>query len=198
MTPPLSPHAIEEYRALRDTIRERGTMRMAVIVITFLGWGMLTIAVPALLVVPVMGLIPLAVLAAGFEVVFAAHVGVERVGRFLQVHYEDGRSLPGWEHAAMQVSPRAGGAGIDPLMSVLFATAAVLNLAPIALLSSSGGPALGGVVPLELAVYGGLHVVFIGRVVHARRYARRQRREDLALFAAARSEAAGGTTGSSN
>jgi hypothetical protein len=93
----------------------------------------------------------------------------------------------------MQVSPRAGGAGIDPLMSVLFATAAVLNLTPIVLLSSSGGPALGGVVPLELAVYGGLHVVFIGRLLHARRYAGRQRQEDLTLFAAARSDPTGGS-----
>lgn len=179
----LSPIALEEYRALRATIRQRGTLRLIVIAITFFGWAALAVSVTALLVVPILGLIPLTVLAAGFEVVFAAHVGVERVGRYLQVHYERPGALPGWEHAAMWLGAQARRrSGIDPLASGLFTVAALLNLVPIALLSLAEGPTVGGVVPLELAVYGALHVVFIGRIVHARRYADSQRQRDLALF----------------
>ena len=39
--------------------------------------------------VPLATLVPLLVLAAAFECVFALHVGIERVGRYLQVFYED-------------------------------------------------------------------------------------------------------------
>ena len=179
----LSPIALEEYRALRATIRERGTLRLLVIAVTFFGWAALAVSVTALLVVPILGLIPLTVLAAGFEVVFATHVGVERVGRYLQVHYERPGALPVWEHAAMSLgSLGQRRSGIDPLASGLFTMAALLNLVPIALLSLTDGPTIGGVVPLELAVYGALHLVFIGRIAYARRYADSQRQRDLALF----------------
>jgi hypothetical protein len=183
----ISPLGPEEFRALRATIRERGTTRLVVGAITFVSWGALAIGVPAVVAVPVLGLIPLLVLAAGFEVVFAAHVGVERVGRFIQARYEDeSRPVPGWERAAMQAGRSLPGAGIDPLFSGLFTAAAMLNLAPIALLSVEGGPTIGGGVPLELAVYGMLHAVFIGRIIYARRYAAGQRERDLAFFSGSR------------
>lgn len=59
-------------------------MRVIVMTITIVSWSGLALAVASLAVVPALGLLPLVVLAAGFEVVFAAHVGVERVGRFLR------------------------------------------------------------------------------------------------------------------
>jgi hypothetical protein len=181
--PPLDPLALAEYRALRATIRQRGTMRLIVIVVTFLAWAGLSIAVMSLLVVPILGLVPLAVLAAGFEVVFAAHVGVERVGRFIQVHYEPDAGLPGWEHAAMSIGqlPQTK-SGIDPLFAGLFTAATLLNLVPIALLSVENGPMIASIVPLELGVYGLLHLAFVARLAYARNYAARQRERDLALF----------------
>ena len=134
-----------------------------------------------------LGLVPLLVLAAGFEIVFATHVGVERIGRFVQARYEVAEgSLPGWEHAAMQVGPAAGHAGIDPLFSGLFTTATMITLIPIALLSLQDGPMIAGVFPLELTIYGLLHAVFIVRIITARRFAAGQRARDLALFSAGR------------
>jgi len=175
---------IHEYAELRRTIRERGSVRLIVTLITFVAWAMLVVAVMAVMVVPVFSLVPLLVLAAGFEIVFAAHVGVERVGRYLQVRYETKvEGAPMWEHTAMRLGRQAGASGgIDPLFSSLFVGAAVLNLAPVGLLTATQEAPAIGPIPLEFAVYGVLHVVFILRVAGARRFAAAQRDRDLALF----------------
>src|SRR5207247_2274041 len=86
----------EQYRALRATVRERGTMRVWIFVAGVIGWAALTVATAALIAPPVATLIPLLVLAATFEAVYALHVGVERVGRYLEVFFDDA-----WESAAM-------------------------------------------------------------------------------------------------
>lgn len=175
---------VQEYTELRRTIRQRGTVRVIVTLITFVAWAMLVLAVMALLVVPAFSLVPLLVLAAGFEIVFATHVGVERIGRYLQVRYEataDGP--PMWEHVAMRIGLHPGGSGgIDPLYSGLFVGAAVLNLAPVGLLTAGSESPMIGPVPVELLVYGLFHAVFVGRVASARRFAARQRDRDLAMF----------------
>lgn len=184
---PIDPSALslEEYRALRATIRERGTMRLVVGAITFVAWAALALGWSS---IPAFGLFPLLVLVAGFEVVFATHVGVERIGRYLQVHYEAADGLPAWEHRAMEIGGRAGaGSGIDPLFSSVFIIATLLNLIPVGLMSADEGPLLAGRVPLELAIFGMLHLVFIARVFQARRFAAGQRARDLELFKGSRS-----------
>jgi len=182
MTPDSSGLSLEEYRALRATIRERGTLRLIVTTITFVSWAAMAITFDALAVVPALGLIPLLVLVAGFEVIFAAHLAVERVGRYLQARYESADGLPAWEHVVMRLG-QSGGAqgGIDPLFAGVFTAATLLNLVPIALLATDVGPELGG-FPLELAVYGLIHLTFVGRLVAARRFASTQRQRDLELF----------------
>ena len=182
---PTDPAALstEEYRALRATIRERGTMRLVVAAITFMAWAALALAVAAWSSVSALGLLPLLVLVAGFEVVFAAHVGVERIGRYLQVNYEAPDGPPRWERLAMDMGGRAGaGSGIDPLFAGIFIVATLVNLIPVGLLTAAEGPTLPGNVPLEIGVYGLLHLLFIGRVLQARRFAAGQRQRDLALF----------------
>ena len=90
----------EEYRALRSTIRERGSLRVIVIVITFSAWAGALLAASALFTIPLFSLVPLTVLAAGFETVFALHVAVERIGRYIHAHYEPlSATTAGWEHA---------------------------------------------------------------------------------------------------
>ncbi|HUL72587.1 MAG TPA: hypothetical protein VLT86_05760 [Vicinamibacterales bacterium] len=186
MATDLTPLALEEYRALRATIRERGTMRLLVAMITFVAWAAGALAVVSWASVSALALLPLLVLVAGFEVVFAAHVGVERIGRYLQTYYETpGPNPPQWERLAMEIGPQAGaGSGIDPLFTAVFVLAGLLNLVPTSLLSLSDGPTLPGGVPLELAVYGMLHALFIGRLFRARRFAARQRARELQLFKA--------------
>jgi len=68
--------AVEEYRALRATIRERGTARWIVIALTFVAWGALSSVDRVFAAAPSLTLVPLVVLASGFETVFALHVGV--------------------------------------------------------------------------------------------------------------------------
>ena len=58
------------------------------------------------------------------------HVGVERIGRYLQVFYEGTADGPMWETTAMSVGPALPGGGVDPLFTVVFAFATLLNLIP--------------------------------------------------------------------
>jgi cbb3-type cytochrome oxidase subunit 3 len=83
------PFAESEYETLRATIRERGTMRICLVLGGMVAWAAL---VPALLLAQLTGvviLVPLLVLATTFELNFFVHTGVERIGRYLQVFFED-------------------------------------------------------------------------------------------------------------
>ena len=79
----------DEYIALRATIRERGTARVCLFVGRHrrLG-GARRSPRPRWRPRPIATLLPLLVLASMFEAVFALHVGVERIGRYLQVFHE--------------------------------------------------------------------------------------------------------------
>jgi hypothetical protein len=169
----MTPRELEEYRALRATIRERGTARVWIALAGLLGWAALTIATTSLVPLPVATLIPLLVLAATFEIVYALHVGVERIGRYLQVFYEDPGVDPGWESRAMAFGQHFPAGGVDPLFALIFGLAAGANLV-------SG--LLAQPVPVEWAVVGLLHLLFLARLVAARRFAARQRPTDLERF----------------
>ena len=170
---------IEEYRALRATIRERGSVRFLVTVITFSAWGAAIIAVCSMFLMPMFGVVPLLVLGAGFEVVFAIHVGVERIGRYLQVHHEPAAlGLARWEQTAM--AARLSSGGVNPLLPVPFMTAALANFALSALLPLDvelGNSALWIGLPSAL-----LHLAFVARVATAARFAAGQRKADLREF----------------
>jgi hypothetical protein len=58
---------VEEYRALRATVRERGTTRLIVSAITFVSWATLAVVVYAVSAIPLIAVFPLFVLVAGFE-----------------------------------------------------------------------------------------------------------------------------------
>src|SRR5262245_28415723 len=96
----MTPRELEEYRALRATIRERGTARVYLVVGGLGAWAALVIATASLASLPVATLLPLLFLAGVFEAIFALHTGVERIGRYLQVFYEEPPER-GWEHVAM-------------------------------------------------------------------------------------------------
>lgn len=166
---------VEEYAALRATIRERGTLRLAVLLVTFIAWAALVIA-GGFVLEPLGSVVTLLVLAAGFEVVFAAHVGVERVGRYLQQRYESDQG-PAWEQLAMAIGrSRQKGPKPDPLGFWLFLLASLVNLA------SAGRPLRLAVPSLAVAIAVGAHALFLWRLVRARRYAAGQRERDLAFL----------------
>jgi hypothetical protein len=171
-----------EYGELRRTIAIRGTVRVAFIPLTFVWWAGLSVVLVLFSELPVAALYTLAVLAAGFESVHALHVGVERIGRYLQVAYEEARPdssvtglQPGWETTAMKVGPALPGGGVDPLFTILFCAAAIVNLIPAVLPVPTG---------IEISLIGALHIGFIIRVLRARTAAARQRAVELEQYRA--------------
>ena len=185
----MTPRELEQYRALRGTIRERGTARIWVFLAGLVAWGALTIATAALASLPVATFLPLLVLAAAFEAVFSLHVGVERIGRYVQVFVEDAEEAggtPGWERMLMEAGPPARGTSVDPLFTAHFLTATLLNFVPVLLAEP---------LPLEVSVVGSLHVLVAARMLFARRAASRQRAADLARFLELRAGTAGRAEG---
>jgi hypothetical protein len=164
----MTPRELEEYRALRATIRERGTARVWIVVGGLVGWAGLVVATASLATLPVATLLPLLVLAGTFEAVFALHVGVERVGRYLQVFFEDQ-----WEAAAMAFGRTAVGGPADPMFAFVFIVAALVNFVPVLVAEPAA---------VEVEVIGAAHLVVVARILVARRYAGRQRALDLERF----------------
>jgi hypothetical protein len=159
-----------EYVAMRATIQQRGTVRMALVPATFIGWAGAAIATAAVVTTAISTLIPLMILAAGFEAIFALHVNVERIGRYLQVfHEQDG----GWEQVAMRFGARFPRTAPDPLFAQLFVLGTSINFLPAALWAEE---------PLEIAIIAVLHLVLIYRVRTAKSVAARERAADLQRF----------------
>ena len=113
----MSTHQHEEYQALRTTIGQRGTAKTWIFVAGFVAWAGLTMATAALATLPIATFLPLLILAVTFEAVFSLHVGIERIGRYLQVFHED---TTGWEHTAMAFGRPLKGTGTDPLFVAHF------------------------------------------------------------------------------
>ena len=173
----------DEYTALRATIRERGTARVCVFAGGIAAWAAATIATAALASSPVATLLPLLLLAAIFEAIFALHIGVERIGRYLQVFHEGAGGAAGsvgsdvgssgWEHAAMAFGRPRGAASVYALFTVMFFLAALFNVMPALILAPER---------VELEFVGGAHALFVLRLLVARQAARRQRAIDLGRF----------------
>jgi hypothetical protein len=170
----------DEFRALRATIQQRGTVRMIVVPLVFVGWAGTAVATAAVITVAVSTLVPLLILVAGFESVFALHVNIERIGRYLQVFHE--REAIGWEGVASRFSQRFAAAGPDPLFGRLFVLATSVNFLPAALGWEN--------IP-ELVVLAALHLLFINRIRLARAFAAAQRQQDMDRFETLRMELQG-------
>lgn len=165
-----------EFANLRQTIAMRGTVRILLLPVTLVGWSLLAGALILFNDLPLGALLSLAVLIGGFEAIHALHVGVERIGRYIQVFYEGTPDGPQWETTAMSVGPALPGGGVDPLFAVVFGAATVANMIP-ALLPQP-------MVPFELAFIGLFHLAFILRLTRTRGAAARQRAVELETFKA--------------
>ena len=177
--PPVESLHLEEYRSLRAAIRERGALRSVLFVVTIVGWAVSAALVAALLALPLASLLPLVVLAAGFETGHALHVGAERIGRYLYVRYESGMTPPLWESsiAAFGSGHRAmpfGGGPSGAHFAAIYVAAVVLNALVTALGATAG----------ELGAIATIHVLVIARIVAARRATLNQRQRDQERFEA--------------
>lgn len=177
MTEPSS----HEYRALRDTIRSRGTARLSLLIGGFASWAVVLTMILVWLPNPVAATIPLLILVASFEANRVLHLGVERIGRYLQVFFEEGvaevsgRSItpPAWERAAMILGPTMPGAGGHPLFLPVFLSATIVNFLAVL---------LPGPLPIELGAFSVPHLAFIAWILYADRGMRRQRGSELQRF----------------
>ena len=186
----MTARELEEYRALRDTIRERGTARVWIFVIGFGIWGGLVMATVSIAALPEATLLPLLALAAVFEAVFALHPGVERVGRYIQVFYEgESNDSLNWEQTAMAFGRAFPSANIDPLFARFFWIATVFNFIPAL---------VAGAVRIEWTWIGLAHILFLIRVVIAERHAAHQRATDLDHFLKLKRERAAQAVSSAN
>lgn len=170
----MTPPAFDEYKALRATIRERGTARTWIVLVGTIGWAVVALATTTVAAAPLLTLIPLLVLATTFEITFALHTGVERVGRYIQVFFEEPGGTAGWEHRIMEFG-RSGTRRLstDPLFARSFLLGVVLNLVT----ALASGP-----LASEWVVLGIAHALLAARVLIARREAAGQRAADLARF----------------
>lgn len=175
---------IHEYRALRRTIAQRGTARVWVMLAGLFAWAALSLTTLVIGTLPIVTVLPLLLLAASFEAVFSLYVGVERIGRYLQVFHEREDAATRWEHVAMAYGRTSPRAGTDPLFSVCFLLAGAWNL----IASALSEPIL-----VEWAVIGLAHAVFLTRIVRARRFAAAQRALDLDRFQTLRAGMKGST-----
>jgi hypothetical protein len=170
-------HGSTEYLVLRQTIAQRGALRPVLAVCGTLIWGALLIAVLVLLPYPVAASIPLVALLVTFEAIRPLHFGAERIGRYLQVFYEEagepGRPLkdtPSWERVAMGFGTVPGVGGHPLFVPVFFIAAAVNYLAVL----------LPGPVAIEMGVMAVPHLAFMAWLVAADRAMRTQRAIELA------------------
>jgi hypothetical protein len=140
-------------------------------------WAALAVAVGALGLVPLAWLIPLLALVAGFETVYGLYVGIERVGRYLQVFYETVPDTQGhgpeWERRAMAYGLQFPQKGPDPLSAEVFLIAGFFNLLGLFMSRLSRVQAVVLAVP---------HVIYYLRVLAVRRRAAKLRAQDLERF----------------
>jgi len=163
-----------EYEVLRATIRERGTARLVAVVVGVAAWASLAVALRLIDQSGAVTLVPLLVLAATFEANFFIHIGVERIGRYLQVFYEERAGSIGWETTAMNFGAKFPARGLDPLFSVVFFSAGVLNFFNALATSELRS----GWTLISLAA----HLAFNYRIVRARFISATQRAIDLDAF----------------
>lgn len=165
-----------EYLVLRKTIAQRGALRPVLVLCGTGIWAALLTVVLILLPYPVAAAIPLLVLLITFEVIRPLHFGAERIGRYLQVFYEEqgdaGRPLndtPSWERVAMRFDA-VPGVGGHPLFVPAFLLATTINYLAVLLPQP---------VTIELSVMAVPHLAFIAWLVAADRAMRKQRTIEL-------------------
>jgi hypothetical protein len=163
-----------EYEVLRATIRERGTARLVAVLLGLASWAALAMALRLIDQSGAVTLVPLVVLVAAFEINFFVHTGVERIGRYLQVFYEERAGSIGWETTAMNFGAKFPGRGLDPLFSIVFFSAGVLNF--FNALATTELRSAWTVVSLAA------HLAFNYRIVRARRISATQRAIELDAF----------------
>lgn len=189
--------AQREFAALRATIQSRGNLKLCLLLTGIVAWAALLALTLVWLPPALASAMPLVVLVATFEAVRSAHLGAERIGRYVQVFFEETRggsaaSAPAWERTAMAMSPGVPGAGGHPYFLPVFLMAAVVNFTGVFLLRGDALAIAAGAVTASAV----LHAAFASWLLYCDRGMRRQRHVELERYRALRDGSAGAGIGS--
>ena len=175
----MNRHGRSEYLVLRRTIAARGALRPILLVAGTGCWAGVLTAVLVWLPYPLAAAIPLLVLVATFEAIRPLHFGAERIGRYLQVFYEEAgdperllRDTPSWERVAMRLGT-VPGVGGHPLFVPTFVLATAINYV-------AAYPWRATMIDSILTA--ALHAAFAGWLLAAHRAMTRQRAIELERF----------------
>jgi Flp pilus assembly protein TadB len=183
----MQDYAAREFSILRETIRSRGGLRPLVLLAGVSVWATVLVAVLVWLPNPIASTVPLVVLLATLEALRTLHLGVERIGRYIQVFFEEDSATgapsgaPAWEHIAMQLGPSLPGAGGHPYFLAVLLMATVVNYLAVL---------FPGPLAIELATLAVPHLAFVTWLIHCDRGMRKQRATELARFRELRARAA--------
>jgi hypothetical protein len=174
----MSPLAQAEYEGLRATIRSRGQARPLAFLTGISSWALVLVITVIWLPNPITAAIPLVILLSTFEVVRVLHLNVERIGRYLQVFFEEtttNESLepPAWERCAMLFGPKVPGAGGHPFFLPTLVLATLVNFVSVL---------LPGPLAIEWITMAVPHAALIVWMLDCDRRMRRQRGTELARF----------------
>ena len=176
----MTEQQLHEFRSLRDAVASRGQLRVGLTVAGVCVWALVLTALIIALPYPVAAIVPLTVLVTTFEAVRTLHFGAERIGRYLQVFYEEVNAgpdsvlkPPAWERTAMAFGAAVPGAAGHPLFAPIFALVTLVNLVAVMLAEP---------LPEELALLTLPHLAFLAWMVRTDAAMRAQRATELARF----------------
>ena len=105
---------LEEFRALTAAIRERTTVRVLVVVVAWVGWAALALTIMLVVPAPLLLLVPLVLLLAGFEANLKIIRTTDLMAAYLRVTFEEGRGVATWETVSASLD-RGRATRDDPL-----------------------------------------------------------------------------------
>ena len=172
---------LEEFRALRASIRERAIARVLLLAMTWLGWAALATAIMLVVPAPLLLTVPLVVLLAAFEVNLGTVRAAERVSNYLRVVFEERRAVSGWEIASADLASRYPSSVGDPLFVWVFIAVLCANYlcVVIAIPETADPTARAREDSLDLALVTALHLALVVRFVLARRLLHAGRTREL-------------------
>jgi hypothetical protein len=175
---------LEEFRALAATIRVRSTVRVLVVVITWVGWAALALTIMLVVPAPLLLLVPLVLLLAGFEANLTIVRTTDLMSTYLRVTFEEDRGVAAWETVSANLVRRGRATRDDPLFLWVFMAFVAASYLCVVLASgeTAEATARNRQDAIDLALVTSVHLAVAGRFAMARRWLRVARAADRDRF----------------
>jgi uncharacterized membrane protein len=178
----MTPDAIqiEEYRAVTAAIRERTTVRVLAVVVAWVGWAALALTIMLVVPAPLLLLVPLVLLLAGFEANLKIVRTTDLMAAYLRVTFEEGRGVASWETVSASLERRGRATRDDPLFFWAFMAFIAASYLCVVLASgeTAEATARNRQDAIDLALVTSVHLAVAARFAMARRWLRGVRGAD--------------------